>query len=70
MESTQEPFYRLLRTRKDQKKHLLYDTGHNIPRNELIKEALNWLDQLSGTGELRRFPYRQFRSILSISLYY
>jgi len=30
-------------SRKDQKKHLLYETGHNIPRNELIKETLNWL---------------------------
>ncbi len=48
VESTQEPFYQLLGSRKDQKKHLLYDTGHNIPRNELIKETLNWLDQYLG----------------------
>ena len=46
--SNQEPFYRLIGTRKEQKKHLLYDTGHNIPRNELIKETLNWLDQYLG----------------------
>ena len=31
--------------RKDQKKHILYETAHNVPRNELIKEMLNWLDQ-------------------------
>jgi dienelactone hydrolase len=48
VESTQEPFFRMLGTKKDQKKHLLYDTGHNIPRNELIKETLNWLDQYLG----------------------
>ena len=48
VESTQEPFYRLLGSRKDQKKHLLYETGHNIPRNELIKETLNWLDRYLG----------------------
>jgi formylglycine-generating enzyme required for sulfatase activity/dienelactone hydrolase len=48
LESTQEPFYRLLGSRKDQKKHLLYETGHNIPRNELIKETLSWLDQYLG----------------------
>jgi dienelactone hydrolase len=48
VESTQEPFYRLLGSRKDQKKRLLYETGHNIPRNELIKETLNWLDQYLG----------------------
>ena len=48
VESSQEPFYRLLGSRKDQKKRLLYETGHNIPRNELIKETLNWLDQYLG----------------------
>ncbi len=48
VESTQEPFFRMLGTKKDQKKHLLYDTGHNIPRNELIKETLNWLDRYLG----------------------
>jgi dienelactone hydrolase len=48
VESTQEPFFRMLGSRKDQKKHLLYDTGHNIPRNELIKETLNWLDRYLG----------------------
>jgi eukaryotic-like serine/threonine-protein kinase len=48
MDSSQEPFYRLLGSPKDQKKHLIYDTGHNIPRNELIKETLNWLDLYFG----------------------
>jgi len=46
--SSQEPFYRLLGTKKEQKKHLIYESGHNIPRNELIKEALNWLDEQLG----------------------
>jgi formylglycine-generating enzyme required for sulfatase activity/dienelactone hydrolase len=48
MEASQEPLYRMLGSRKDQKKHLLYDSGHNIPRTELIKEMLNWLDQYFG----------------------
>jgi dienelactone hydrolase len=48
VEETQEPFYRLLGSSKDQKKHLLYETGHNIPRNELIKESLDWLDLYLG----------------------
>ncbi len=48
VESTQDPFYRLLGSKKDQKKHLLFDTSHNIPRNELIKESLNWLDEYLG----------------------
>jgi len=48
VESTQEPFYRLLGSKKDQKKHLLYETSHNIPRNELVKETVNWLNQYLG----------------------
>jgi formylglycine-generating enzyme required for sulfatase activity/dienelactone hydrolase/predicted Ser/Thr protein kinase len=48
VESSQEPFFRLLGSRKEQKKHLLYETGHNVPRNELIKQTLNWLDQYLG----------------------
>jgi serine/threonine protein kinase/formylglycine-generating enzyme required for sulfatase activity/dienelactone hydrolase len=48
VDSTQEPFFRLLGSPKDQKKHLIYDTGHTIPRNELIKETLNWLDEYLG----------------------
>ncbi len=48
IETNQEPFYRLLGSRKEEKKHLLYDTSHSIPRNELIKETLNWLDEYLG----------------------
>jgi dipeptidyl aminopeptidase/acylaminoacyl peptidase len=48
VKSTQEPFYRLLGSRKNQKKYLLYDTGHIIPMNELIKEELKWVDQYLG----------------------
>jgi eukaryotic-like serine/threonine-protein kinase len=46
--SNQDPFYQLLGAKREQKKHLIYETGHNIPRNELIKETLNWLDQYLG----------------------
>jgi serine/threonine protein kinase/formylglycine-generating enzyme required for sulfatase activity len=48
VESSQEPFFRLLGSRSDQKKHVLYDTSHNLPRNEFIKETLHWLDQYLG----------------------
>jgi eukaryotic-like serine/threonine-protein kinase len=48
VESSQEAFFQLLGSRNDQKKHLLYDTSHNLPRNEFIKETLNWLDQYLG----------------------
>ena len=44
VDSTQLPLFNLLGSRKDQKKRLQYETGHAIPRNELIKETLNWFD--------------------------
>jgi len=52
VDSTQEPFYQMLGSKKDQKKHIVYETGHNIPRNELIKESTNWLDQYLGPANL------------------
>jgi hypothetical protein len=45
---TQVHFYNLLGSRKDEKKRIVYDTGHAIPHNELIKETLNWLDLYLG----------------------
>jgi cephalosporin-C deacetylase-like acetyl esterase len=48
VESSQLPYYRVLGSPKEHKKQIIYDTGHNIPRNELIKESLNWLDQYLG----------------------
>jgi tRNA A-37 threonylcarbamoyl transferase component Bud32/predicted esterase len=47
-QDTQVPFYNLLGSRKDEKKRIVYDTGHAIPHNELIKETLNWLDLYLG----------------------
>ena len=45
VESSQEPMFRLLGTPKERKRHMVYETGHNIPRNEMIKETLDWLDR-------------------------
>jgi len=39
--STQEPMFRWLGTPAQQKRRVVYDSGHDIPRNEQIKEALN-----------------------------
>lgn len=51
VESSQQEFFQRLGSRNDQKKHLLYDTSHNLPRNEFIKETLNWLDQYLGPAQ-------------------
>jgi serine/threonine protein kinase/formylglycine-generating enzyme required for sulfatase activity/cephalosporin-C deacetylase-like acetyl esterase len=48
MVSSQEPMFRLLGTPKEQKRRVVYETGHDIPRNELIRETLDWLDRYLG----------------------
>ena len=46
--SSQEPMFRLLGTPKEQKRRVVYESGHDIPRNELIRETLDWLDRYLG----------------------
>ena len=48
VETSQELMFRLLGTPKQYKRRVVYETGHNIPRNELIKETLDWLDRYLG----------------------
>jgi eukaryotic-like serine/threonine-protein kinase len=48
VQSCQLTLYRLLGTPEENKKHMLYEGSHGIPRNELIKETLNWLDRYLG----------------------
>jgi len=45
---SQEPMFRLLGTPTEDKRRVVYDTGHDIPRTEMIKESLNWLDKYLG----------------------
>jgi serine/threonine protein kinase/formylglycine-generating enzyme required for sulfatase activity/dienelactone hydrolase len=47
-EETAKPMFDLLGTPKGQKELRVYDTDHFVPRNELIKESLNWLDRYLG----------------------
>ncbi len=42
------PMYNLLGTPEADKVLKVYETEHNIPKNELIKESLNWLDRYLG----------------------
>jgi dienelactone hydrolase len=48
IDDAQVPLFRLLGAPADQKRRVVYETGHNIPRNELIKEAVDWLDHYLG----------------------
>lgn len=47
-EYSQLPFYTLLGTPKENKLIHIYDYAHIVPKVELTKEALNWLDQNLG----------------------
>jgi len=48
-QTAQLPMFKLLGTPEEHKRQILYDTGHNIPRNQLIKETLAWLDKYLGS---------------------
>ncbi len=41
IESAQLLLFRLLGASEEDKRHVIYETGHSIPRMELIKETLN-----------------------------
>ena len=47
-EMTVKPMYELLGTPEEDKNIELYDTDHFVPRNELIRETLKWLDRYLG----------------------
>jgi serine/threonine protein kinase/formylglycine-generating enzyme required for sulfatase activity/dienelactone hydrolase len=47
-ETTVKPMFYLLGTPPGQKELKVYETDHFIPRNEFIKETLNWLDKYLG----------------------
>jgi eukaryotic-like serine/threonine-protein kinase len=47
-ELTVKPMFDLLGTPPDKKELKLYSTDHYVPRNELIKETLVWLDRYLG----------------------
>jgi dienelactone hydrolase len=48
VETAQKPFFRLLGTPPDQKRYVVYDGGHMMPRTQLIPEATAWLDKYLG----------------------
>jgi serine/threonine protein kinase/pimeloyl-ACP methyl ester carboxylesterase len=48
VETSQRPMFRLLGTPEKDKRYALFDSGHVPPRNDIIREALNWLDHYLG----------------------
>lgn len=53
METAQIPAFKLLGTPEEDKRQVFYDTGHDIPRAELIREVLNWFDRYLGPVKLK-----------------
>lgn len=53
-ETSQLPMFRLLGTAPNQKKQVVYETSHFLPRNQLIREILNWLDLYLGSVEAQK----------------
>ncbi len=48
LETSQIPFFQKLGTPAADKRHLIYEGGHDVPRTELIKESLAWFDKYLG----------------------
>jgi dienelactone hydrolase len=45
---SQEPLFRLLGTPAEHKRRIVYETSHSIPRNDMIKEVVDWMDKYWG----------------------
>jgi dienelactone hydrolase len=50
-ETSQIPMFELIGTQNENKKFIVHETGHFVPRIELIKESLNWLNIYLGPVE-------------------
>jgi len=48
VETSQKPMYNLLGTSAKDKILKIYDTGHLVPRTDLIRETLDWYDKYLG----------------------
>ena len=46
--SSQEPLFKLFGTAPEHKRRVVYEASHNIPRNEMIKEVVNWMEKYWG----------------------
>ena len=47
--TSQEPMFTLLGTPAEHKRRDVYETSHAIPRNEMIREVVDWMEKYWGT---------------------
>jgi len=48
VETAQRPMFRLLGTPPDRKRQVIAEGGHFVPRTQVVKETLDWLDRYLG----------------------
>lgn len=48
-ELSQLPFLHLLGTPAADKRHVVFEGGHFLPRPQMVKESLDWLDRYLGS---------------------
>jgi|WetSurSiteA1Bulk_404760.scaffolds.fasta_scaffold01331_3 eukaryotic-like serine/threonine-protein kinase len=48
-----KPFYEFLGTPEKDKRLITYETDHYVPKNDMIKEVLNWCDNYLGPVKLK-----------------
>jgi eukaryotic-like serine/threonine-protein kinase len=48
IDTSQLPMFELFGVPENEKRRVVYDAGHNIPRPDLIRETLDWLDRYLG----------------------
>jgi hypothetical protein len=51
LETSQIPMFHLLGAPEKDKRHIVCDSGHIVPRLDMIKETLDWLDRYLGPVE-------------------
>ena len=44
----QDPMFRLLGSPPGEKRHVVYDAGHDLPDPAVVKETLDWFDRYLG----------------------
>ena len=49
VETSQKPMFEFLGTPAANKKMILYESGHLVPRTDFVKETLDWFDDYLGT---------------------
>jgi pimeloyl-ACP methyl ester carboxylesterase len=51
VETSQKPMFNLLGTPPKDKRIVIVESGHLVPRNEFVRESLNWLDTYLGPAK-------------------